>query len=61
MSRSILKTGMIMYVKGLTSSGLAEGLVIITQGPSAGHRGGTNRMEIIDLGQPSVQSEHLNS
>ena len=33
--------------------GLTEGLVIITQGPSAGHKGGTNRMEIIDLGRPS--------
>jgi len=33
--------------------GLTEGLVIITQGPSSGHKGGTNRMEIIDLGRPS--------
>ena len=40
--------------KRLDELGFAEGLVIITQGPSAGHRGGTNRMEIIDLGQPSV-------
>ena len=38
---------------GLGWFGLTEGLVIITQGPSAGHKGGTNRMEIIDLGRPS--------
>jgi len=41
--------------KRLGQLGLTDGLVIITQGPSAGHRGGTNRMEIIDLGQPSGQ------
>jgi pyruvate kinase len=41
--------------KRLGQLGLTEGLVILTQGPSAGHRGGTNRMEIIDLGQPSGQ------
>lgn len=39
--------------KRLGQLGLTEGLVILTQGPSAGHRGGTNRMEIIDLSQPS--------
>ena len=44
--------------KKLGRLGLTEGLVIITQGPSAGHRGGTNRMEIIDLGKPS---EHGNT
>ncbi|MBW1784805.1 MAG: pyruvate kinase, partial [Deltaproteobacteria bacterium] len=35
--------------KGLEMLGLTKGLVILTQGPSPGHRGGTNRMEIIDL------------
>jgi len=30
--------------------GLAKGLVILTQGPPTGKPGGTNRMEIIDLG-----------
>ena len=40
------------YVReGLGMLGLTKGLVILTQGPSAGHRGGTNRMEIIDLGR----------
>ncbi|KKM02492.1 hypothetical protein LCGC14_1783870, partial [marine sediment metagenome] len=38
---------------GRKKLGLTEGLVILTQGPSAGHRDGTNRMEIIDLGHPS--------
>lgn len=38
--------------EGLGTLGLTKGLVILTQGPSAGHRGGTNRMEIIDLSQP---------
>ena len=38
--------------KWLGMLGLTKGLVILTQGPSAGHQGGTNRMEIIDLGRP---------
>jgi pyruvate kinase len=33
----------------LARLGITKGLVILTQGPSAGNRGGTNRMEIIDL------------
>jgi len=36
--------------EGLARLGFKKGLVILTQGPSAGNPGGTNRMEIIDLG-----------
>jgi len=36
--------------QALARLGFTKGLVILTQGPSAGRRGGTNRMEIIDLG-----------
>lgn len=38
--------------KGLARLGLTRGLAILTQGPSEGQMGGTNRMEIIDLDQP---------
>jgi len=40
--------------EGLEMLGVKKGLVILTQGPSPGHRGGTNRMEIIDLGRRKV-------
>jgi len=35
--------------QSLSDLGFTKGLVILTQGPSPGHRGETNRMEIIDL------------
>jgi pyruvate kinase len=35
--------------EALARLGITEGLIILTQGPSPGHRGETNRMEIIDL------------
>ncbi|MBW1781304.1 MAG: pyruvate kinase [Deltaproteobacteria bacterium] len=41
--------------EGLSMLGLTKGLVILTQGPSPGHRGETNRMEIIDLGKRWAQ------
>jgi pyruvate kinase len=41
--------------EALAQMGFTKGLVILTQGPSAGNRGGTNRMEIIDLGMREVQ------
>jgi pyruvate kinase len=37
--------------EGLAHLGFTQGLVILTQGPSPGNPGGTNRMEIIDLGR----------
>jgi pyruvate kinase len=36
--------------EALARIGFTKGLVILTQGPSAGNPGGTNRMEIIELG-----------
>jgi len=37
--------------EALVQLGFTKGLVILTQGPSPGNPGGTNRMEIIDLGR----------
>ena len=37
--------------EGLAHLGFTEGLVILTQGPSPKNPGGTNRMEIIELGR----------
>ncbi|MHB8247779.1 MAG: pyruvate kinase [Acidithiobacillus sp.] len=36
----------------LLTHGLEQGRIILTQGPSRGHPGGTNRLEIIDLALP---------
>ncbi|OFA17477.1 pyruvate kinase [Acidithiobacillus ferrivorans] len=38
----------------LVTQGIEKGLILLTQGPSRGHPGGTNRLEIIRLEQPAT-------
>lgn len=38
----------------LVTHGIEKGLILLTQGPSQGHPGGTNRLEIIRLEQPAI-------
>ena len=38
----------------LVTQGIEKGLILLTQGPSRGHPGGTNRLEIIRLEQPAI-------
>ena len=38
----------------LVTHGVEKGLILLTQGPSRGHPGGTNRLEIIRLEQPAI-------
>ena len=38
----------------LVTHGIEKGLILLTQGPSRGHPGGTNRLEIIRLGQAAT-------